>query len=128
MTLFETKVKTEEDKFVYAIDALSFTEAEARTLEIAGEGEITSIKRMKVSEVFESDGDKWFMAKVNFIVLDERKGKEKRTASYMLVQSDTTQNALSRVRSEMEKTLSDWEIESVKETKIIELVKYGSAE
>ena len=74
---FECKVryeKTQENGMVkkvsepYLVDALSFTEAETRiTKEItpymAGEFEVSDIKRVRYSEVFESAedaADKWF--------------------------------------------------------------------
>ena len=55
----------------YIVDALSFTEAEARTVEyvqpyISGEFTVTDIKRVKVAELWEAPagGDYWFEAQL----------------------------------------------------------------
>ena len=64
----------------YLVDALTFTEAEARIIEemkplISGEFEVANINPQKYSELFWNEsGDKWFKTKVNLIVLDEEKG------------------------------------------------------
>ncbi|MGL5772544.1 MAG: DUF4494 domain-containing protein, partial [Bacteroidales bacterium] len=56
----------------YLVDALSFTEAEARIIKevtpfITGEFTVSDIKRAKISEIFEDEtGDRWFKAKVQF--------------------------------------------------------------
>lgn len=76
-TWFEGKIRYEKvaengmNKKVtepYLVDALSFTEAEARFIEevtpfIAGEFTVTDIKRANYSEIFPSDeeaADKWY--------------------------------------------------------------------
>ena len=71
----------------YLVDALSFTEAEARIIEemtpfMSGEFLVSDIKRAQYSELFESfeeAADKWFKAKLTFITLDEKSGKVKKT-------------------------------------------------
>ncbi len=71
----------------YLVDALSFTEAEARIIEeikpyISGEFTISDIKRAKYNELFFNDnGDRFYKAKVMFISLDEKSGTEKKTAA-----------------------------------------------
>ena len=95
---FECKVryeKTGEDGLPkkvnepYLVDALSFTEAEARIIEeikpfVSGEFTVSNIKRSRIAELFDNpSGDKWYRAKVNFISLDEEKGVEKKTAVTM---------------------------------------------
>lgn len=79
----------------YLVDALSFSEAEARIQEeikpyISGEFTIADIKRAKLSELFfNDDGDRFFKAKVCFITLDEKSGTEKKTAVQMLAQASS---------------------------------------
>lgn len=93
---FECKVKYEktmENGLVkkvnepYLVDALNFTEAERRIIEeitpfMTGEFEVSDIKRAHYAELFETPGDdsadKYFRAKLVFITLDEKSGKEKR--------------------------------------------------
>ena len=114
----------------YLIDALSFTEAEARIIKeitpyISGEFEVANIKKANYSEIFFDDtADKWFKCKVNFITLDEKSGTEKRTASYMLVQAVDLPQALEHLLNGMKGTLADSEVASISETALIEVYKY----
>ena len=116
----------------YLVDALSFTEAETRIIEemtpfISGEFLVSGIKRSNISELFYNEvGDKWFKCKVNFITLDEKSGSEKRTASYMLVYASTVDEADKNLKEGMKGTLADYEIESIKETKIMDVYPYNS--
>ena len=88
-TWFECKIRYEKvmengmQKKVtepYLVDALSFTEAEARIIEemtpfISGEFTVSDIKRANYSELFPSDeesADRWFKCKLIFITLDEK--------------------------------------------------------
>ena len=90
---FECKIKYERtmDNGVvkkvnepYLVDALNFTEAERRiTEEIApfmtGEFQVSDIKRARYAEIFETtdeSADRWFKAKLTFVTLDEKSGKE----------------------------------------------------
>lgn len=136
---FLTKIKVErtiEDGAVkkvtevHLVDALSFTEAEARINKemepfISGEFSVDAITRKNYVEIIdEEEGDKWFECKVNFITLDEVKGVEKKTASLMLVAADNTRQAEDRLRDNMKGTLADYEIEKIAETKILEVFRY----
>lgn len=118
----------------YLVDAISFTEAEARIIEemkpfISGDFLVSGIKRSNISELFfDETGDKWFKCKVNFITLDEKSGAEKRTASYMLVYASTVDEADKNLKEGMKGTLADYEIESIKETKIMDVYPYNSKE
>ena len=68
------------------MDALSFTEAEARIIEeikpfISGEFSVSDIKRVKYSDSFFNEtGDRYYKARLHFITLDEKSGAEKKTA------------------------------------------------
>lgn len=143
-TWFETKVQYEklcpEDGLqkktteVYLIDALSFTEAEARAIKqvqpfTSGELTVSAIKRTKFYEIFDAaTGDKWFKAKVLFIVLDQEKGTEKRTASYMLIQAEDMKEARERLEEGMKGTMSDYEVASISETSILEVIPFAAPE
>ena len=93
-TWFECKIRYEKlmengmNKKVtepYLVDALSFTEAEARIIEemtpfITGEFTVSDIKRANYSELFPSEeesADRWFKCKLIFITLDEKSGAER---------------------------------------------------
>ncbi|MDU1892559.1 MAG: DUF4494 domain-containing protein [Dysgonomonas sp.] len=115
----------------YLVDALSFTEAEARIIEeikpyISGEFTIADIKRAKLSELFFNDnGDRFFKAKVMFVTLDEKSGTEKRTAAQMLAQASDLKEALKVVEKGMEGTLADYVIASLTETNIMDVFPYS---
>lgn len=115
----------------YLVDAMSFTEAEARIIEelkpfISGEFTIKTIKRSNLSELFfNENGDRYFKGKVCFITLDEKAGKEKKTATYMLAQASDIDEARKVIKKGMEGTLSDYVIESLTETKIEDVFPYS---
>ena len=115
---FECKIrydKTQENGAIkkvtepYLVDALSFTEAEARIIEeqtpfISGEVNVTAVKRTKISEIFWDDSaDKWYMVKVAFITIDEKNAVEKRSTELILV--------------------ADFEIVSITETPLMDVYK-----
>ena len=114
----------------YLVDALTFTEAEARIIKemkpfISGEFEVANINPQKYSELFWNEkADKWFKTKVNFIVLDEEKGVEKKVANYMLVQANDLKESRELLVEGMKGSQADWEIASISETKIIDVYKY----
>lgn len=115
----------------YLVDALSFTEAEARIIEelkpfITGEFVIADIKRAKLSELFFFDGgDRFFRAKVQFITLDEKSGAEKKTSVNMLAQASDIDEALRVVKKGMEGTMADYAIASLVETTIMDVFPYS---
>lgn len=114
----------------YLVDALSCSEAEARVIEelhpyVSGDLNVTSTAKTKVAEVFgQYDGDKYYRVKVNFITLDEKTAAEKRTASYIITQAVDFRNALENFLDGMKGTMADFEIESISETKIVDVYPY----
>ena len=57
-----------------------------------------------------------------YIVPDEEKGIEKRTANFVLVQATDLQQAVEIIRKEMNTTAITYEIASVTETIIIDVI------
>lgn len=116
----------------YLVDALSFTEAEARIVEeikpfISGEFTVTDIKRARLSELFfNENGDRYYKVKVYFITLDEKSGAEKRTGAKMLVQANTLKEAISVLEERMKGTMADWTLASVSETQIMDVFPFNS--
>lgn len=116
---------------IYLVDALSFTEAEARTIEklepyITGEFSIVDISRYPLSELFTNDnGDKYYKAVVAYITLNEKSGLEKKTKVNMLAQASDIQEAKDVIEQGMKGTLSDYEIVEVKETKIMDVFPWN---
>lgn len=112
------KKVTEKNLF----DALSFTEAEARTIEeltpyISGEFTVKAVKKTKISEVFwNKDADRFYLVNVAFITINENTGAEKQTVTQMLVQANDFDGAVSAFKDGMKQTMADWKIISVAET------------
>ncbi len=140
-TWFETKIqyeKTMDDglqkkvKEQYVVDALSFTEAEKRITEemssyISGAFDVADIKKATYKEIFFSDeatADRWYKAKVQFITIDEKTEKEKRSNVYYLVQASTLQGALKNVDEVMGGTMIDYAIAAISETTVMDVFEY----
>ncbi len=140
-TWFECKVrymKTMEDgseKTVtefYTVDALSFTEAEASIIEemehyVSGELKVANITPANYGEIFFSDvddDDLWFKARLAFITIDEKTNKEKRSYYNYLVQAKSIERARRYVDEVMGKTMIDYEVKSLSETKIMDVFEH----
>ena len=140
-TWFECKVryeKTQEDgseKMVneqYVVDALSFTDAEASIIDnmsvyVSGEFKVANINPANYNEIFFSDIDEddlWFKASLAFITIDEKKDKEKRTYVNYLIQAKSIERAKRYVDEVMGKTMIDYELKSLSETKIFDVFEH----
>jgi hypothetical protein len=116
----------------YLVDALSFTEAEARIIEeikpyISGEFLIADIKRARLAELFFNEsGDRYYKIKVYFITLDEKSGAEKKTAVQMLAQATDIQNAIAVLEEGMKGTMADYTIASISETMIMDVFPFST--
>ena len=141
-TWFECKIRYEKtmengmSKKVtepYLVDALSFTEAEARIIEgitpfISGEFTVSDIKRANYSELFFSEeeaADRWFKYKLSFITLDEKSGAEKMTSTNVLVQASDLRDAVKKLDEGMKGSMADYIISSMAETAIMDVYPYS---
>lgn len=141
-TWFETKVRysktSQEDgteKMVtesYVVDALNFTEAESKITDeiavyVSGEYSVTGITKAAYSEVLFSDladDDKWYKVKVQFVTLDDKTQKEKRTNHNYLVQSNSLARALRYTEDVLGKGAGDFSIVALSETKIMDVFEH----
>lgn len=118
------KVKKVTERFL--VDALSCTEAEARTIEelapyVSGDLEVTANKKVNIAEVMaDKECGRFWLCKVAFITIDERSGAEKRTISQILVGAPDFTNAVENFNEGMKGTMADFEIVSLAETPIKE--------
>ena len=142
---FECKVKYEKtmenglQKKVnepYLVDALNFTEAERRIIEeitpfMTGPFEVSDIKRARYAELFEAPGDdtadRFFRAKLVFITLDEKSGKEKKSSHNVLIQAGDLRDAIKRLDQGMKGSMLDYTIASTTETAIMDVYHYTQA-
>jgi hypothetical protein len=113
----------------YMVDALSFTEAEARIIEeltpfVSGEFTVSAVKKTKISEIFWDDSaDKWYLVKVAFITIDEKTAAEKKSISQILVAGSDFKGAYDNFMEGMKGTMADFDIVSINETPIMDVYK-----
>ncbi len=141
-TWFECKIryeKTMEDGSqkkvteLYVVDALSFTEAEASIIEemssyISGEFEVKDIKKAAYGEIFFSDSpsaDRWYKTKLQFITIDDKTEKEKKSNVNYLVHGSTLSGAVKSIDEVMGGTMIDYVIASIAETQIMDVFEHN---
>jgi hypothetical protein len=120
----------------YTVDALSFTEAEQRIMEeiscfVSGEFEVADIKKAAYKEIFFSDdanADRWYKTKLQFITIDEKTEKEKRSSVNYLVQASSLNGAVKNIDEVMGGTMIDYVIASVSETTLMDVFEYKKKE
>ena len=119
----------------YTIDALSFTEAEQRIMEemssyISGDFDVIDIKKATYKEIFFADqdlADKWYKAKLQFITIDEKTEKEKRSTVSYLVNAGSFNGSVKNIEEVMSGTMIDYVISSVSETTIMDVYEHGKS-
>lgn len=116
----------------YLVDALSFTEAEARIIEemkpyISGEFMVADIKRARIAELFTNEnGDRYYRFRVVFVSLDEKSGVEKKTTVAMLAQASDLKEAIAVLEEGMKGTMADYVLVSVTETMIMDVFPFST--
>ncbi len=114
----------------YLVDAVSFTEAEARIhieLEkmIHSDFMVTNISKSNISELFPNEnGDRWFKAKTFFVTVDEESGKEKKSNNYMLVEANNVKDAYEYLTEGLSDMIVPFEIPSVAESPIMDVFPF----
>lgn len=134
---FEVKIKSDKIQDngivkritdVYLVDALSFTEAEAKVIDTvqqftSGELFVSAVKRSNIAEVFHAESsEKFYTVKCAFITINERTAREKRSFSHILVTADDTDDALRAFEDGMKGTMANYEVASVTESSIIGVI------
>lgn len=138
---FEIKVKmdvmqedgtTKSMPFRYIVDALNFTEAEARVIEevkpyTRGSLDVEVEKKVRLAEIFPSTDemdDKWYKVKLLYVTIDEKTQTEKETPANILVQADDFHKAVKNLEKGMSGGLMDWRIVKLEETQIVDVFAY----
>lgn len=139
MKLFECGIryeKTMDDGIrrrvteLYIVDAVSFTEAEYRINEnlkpYIHDFEVVAEKITGYTDIVRkgADGGKWYKVKNNLVSLDEKSGKEKKMPVYLLVEAKDIDDARATLENFMKGTISDWQCESIQETKILDVFTF----
>ena len=94
---------------------------------VSGELKIANINPTNYNEIFFSDiddDDLWFKARLAFITIDEKSNKEKRSYVNYLIQAKCIERAKRYVDEVMGKTMIDYELKSLSETKILDVFEH----
>ena len=137
MRFFEVKVKYEkmldngDIKAIteaYAVDAISFTEAEARITEmmqpfIKGEFEVVAEKIAPYTTLIrQKDADIYFLCKFTHTVRNELTGAEqKKHLETILICAYDFNDAKAQATQYMVNSSADWQIDTLKETKLLDV-------
>ena len=111
----------------YLVDALSFTEAEARIYEklgsvISGEFHINNISKSNLTDVFYyEDADVWYKCKMTYSLEEEGSGKEKKIVNYVLLTAANAKQAYERVYESLNNMLVEFQVPDVMESPIVEV-------
>lgn len=113
------------------VHALSFADVETiatgnLTPLTEGEIDILSIKSSTISDIYlsnEAEDDHFFKAKIVYITLDEKSGKEKKISEYVLVQAKSPEEAIKRMNKELECIAVEIQIASIAESNIVDVIK-----
>lgn len=113
----------------YVVEALSFTEAEARIIKgmsayISGDLSVVNINPMKFKEVvFNEDveSEQYYKVRLLFVIIDEKTEREKKSPVLYLVQASSFDECKSTIRQMMDHTIIDYQVSMVSETKIIDV-------
>jgi hypothetical protein len=119
-------LKRVTDSFLF--DASNFTDAETIAFdevakEIKGEVIVTSITKTTFVDVLENGiYEKFYKVKVVFVAYDADSEREKRTASLLLVESNSAQNAIIQTNEHFKDIVSSFEIIGVNLSPIVGIV------
>lgn len=114
----------------YLVDAVSFTEAEARIYDmlgstIRGDFQVTNISKSNFVDVFPyEDIDIWHKCKISYVVADGDSGKEKKVTQYMLVTAHDVKEAYERIHESLSNMLVTFRVPDITESAIVEVFPY----
>lgn len=115
----------------YLINAMSFTDAEARAYTEVGElvkGEflITNIAKTDFADIFHyEDCDTWFKVKITYFSADADSEKEKKVSNNLLVNASTVKEAYDRTEESMKGMMVSFDIPSIIQSPIVDIFPYN---
>lgn len=115
----------------YLVDAVSFTDAEARIYEevgsqISGEFLITGISKTDYADIFYyEDSDDWYKCKLTYVSVDADSGKEKKISSNFLVTAANVKEAYDRIKESLADMTVTFEVPSIMLSPIVEVLPYN---
>lgn len=114
---------------VYMLNALSFTEAEARLQGILEEYipeyvllacSKTNIQDVIIDEAYEH----FFKVKINYISADPDSGKEKKITENYIIQAEGLKAAYDKIETRMIGSIMTWEVNAISKTNIVDVFPY----
>lgn len=129
--------KEGEDGFIkqvteaFLVDAVSYTDAEARITEIAerdisGEFGITQISKTNIAEIIPDDeAFTGFKCKVVYATVDGDSEKEVRINTYMLIAALHVKQAFEKIEDHFKGMVVPYEIPSITQTNIIDVYPFN---
>ena len=119
---------------LYLVDAMTYTEAEARinflmAERISGVFLVDKITKTNYAEVYNYDeSELWFRVKVSLVDYDDETGKEKTSSRFILIQAEDVRDAFDKTKEVMKGSITGYVIPSVTYTKILEVFPYDEDE
>jgi len=121
----------------YLVDALTFSEAEARIIQevlqyvpLGYPAEVVAVRHIRYSELCLNDGNEgddaefeshYYKIKAIFENFDEKTATVKKTSIFYLVQAQDIEAAMKRFKDGMQGTMGDYETVAITETPILEV-------
>jgi len=114
----------------YLIDAVSYTDAEARITEkmrelIRGDFSVASIKQSNITDILPGEGEFFWKAKISFVTIDEQLGREKKANQYLLVSADCLDDAVVSIHNGLDYMLAPYCLEQVLLSTIIDVFPFN---
>lgn len=136
MTYFETRVtydkvtdggSVKRVTDVFLVDAVSFTEAEARTIDnvssyMSSEYHVCAVKRSRIDDVVNAEAPRYYQVRYGIISVDEKTGAENRTMVQMLVGAEDFLDAVVEFQDYMKGRVADYDIVSVSESDVEDVI------
>lgn len=125
---FEKKVTD-----TYLLDAVSYTDAEARVYEIMptitkGDFKVVKISPSNITEIINNgNGEWWWKAKISLVTIDEEGGKEKKMNNYLLVSANNMAAAVVYLSEGLSYMLVPYFLESMALSQVVEVYPYSLA-
>lgn len=116
----------------YLLDAVSYTEAEARMFEVVASNtldfQLLKLTKMNLTEIFfeENGSEKWYKVKANYISFDEKTQKEKLSPHTFLINCEDILAAWTAIKKNLG-DLNDYDIVGITVTNILEVCPYVPA-
>ena len=115
----------------YLVDAISFTDDEARIYEevgthVKGEFLITGISKTDYADIFYyEDAEDWYKCKLTYVSVDADSGKEKKISNNFLVTAHNVKQAYERIKESLADMTVTFEVPSIMLSPIVEVMPYN---